>query len=1143
MGALRESGTNWRYRRLRNEFSSLLILLHFCFLSRKTKEVPRAKKPLRPTLFDEKGVLHSPARENIGGTIEGNLFSGYAQLADTQPATFSEYHYREAKGYVASLADGRRVFLTNKKIKKVPEADATLLMSGASSFEDYSDPAQQLRGEWTYPETLVASKVSLDKCEQTCRAIVASWKGAFQFREENRDLKQAGLRRPQIGALYATLAHWSTASTPATIVMPTGTGKTDTMLALLVCAQIKRLLVVVPSNTLRDQIFEKFRTLGKLFEAQCVTTATQLPVVVKLRHGPTSPEHVETIFRRANVVVSTMKAVSQCSELIQATIANECSHLFIDEAHHIAARTWTNFKRAFEANQRPILQFTATPFRTDGKRIDGRFIYSYPLSRAQQEGYFRPVKLLSVEEYDRDDADRSIAQRSVSQLRHDLSLKLDHLLMARVDDTKRADALYKLYAREFPEFSPVVIHSKVTSSERRDRLSRIIERKSRILICVDMFGEGFDLPQLKIAALHDKHQSLAITLQFVGRFTRDYPTNVGDAHVVANIADETTSDALRNLYAEDADWVFLLQMFSEASTGKSQSRNEMLQGFTGSLVEIPLQTLFPKMSAVAYHTKYDQWKPLKVVDVVPGARLHAGPVVNPSERVAVFITRDEEFVRWGEVKQIQNVEWNLHILYWNEDQSLLFINSSSKDFHENIAEAVGGSRERIVGRTTFRALGGIRRLLLNNLGLSHALGKNIRYTMFMGADIAEGLSQITLTNRKMSNVFGLGYEDDERVTIGCSAKGRLWSHKIAYDLSEWVRWCNHVGAKLLDSQISIDSLLSNLIKARRVSARPSLVPVMILWPEDFQHQPEDRVEIEIGTTKSALHECAIDLLNHSEAGPLTFEVSFNDQKAGFSFEFSAERVEFKQVSGDPAYAKLRNKRKLLTEWFSDDPPIVHFVNGDFLVFNELFELPRGDQRLSFDPNKIETWDWSGVDLTVESQGGEKNPASIQHRVIERLLADKQNFDVVFDGDGKGEVADVVAIKSAGSKISVCLFHLKYSGREVPGARIGDFYEVCGQAQKGIVWRESPRRMLKHLLHQEDARLKFGKPSRFERGTRTQIQKMINTARQVSFEYRVFIVQPGFKKASLAPAFLDVLGATEALLKETYSIPLRVITSK
>jgi len=61
-----------------------------------------------------------------------------------------------------------------------------------------------------------------------------------------------------------------------------------------------------------------------------------------------------------------------------------------------------------------------------------------------------------------------------------------------------------------------------------------------------MLGEGFDLPNLKIAAVHDTHKSLAVLLQFTGRFTRAAGKNVGEASVIANVADQDVSDALDN---------------------------------------------------------------------------------------------------------------------------------------------------------------------------------------------------------------------------------------------------------------------------------------------------------------------------------------------------------------------------------------------------------------------------------------------------------------------------------------------------------------------------------------------------------------------------------------------------------------------
>ena len=79
-----------------------------------------------------------------------------------------------------------------------------------------------------------------------------------------RDVK--GLRGPQIGAVHAVHAHWTVSDAPATIVMPTGTGKTETMLSVLVSARCSRALVVVPTDALRTQIAEKFLTLGVLKE-------------------------------------------------------------------------------------------------------------------------------------------------------------------------------------------------------------------------------------------------------------------------------------------------------------------------------------------------------------------------------------------------------------------------------------------------------------------------------------------------------------------------------------------------------------------------------------------------------------------------------------------------------------------------------------------------------------------------------------------------------------------------------------------------------------------------------------------------------------------------------------------------------------
>lgn len=93
-------------------------------------------------------------------------------------------------------------------------------------------------------------------------AVLDSFDGTIGFTSHSRP---HSLRRPQIGALHSIVGYQSSGLTePGIVVMPTGTGKTETMLAWLVAQRPKRVLVVVPSSALREQIASKFETLGIL---------------------------------------------------------------------------------------------------------------------------------------------------------------------------------------------------------------------------------------------------------------------------------------------------------------------------------------------------------------------------------------------------------------------------------------------------------------------------------------------------------------------------------------------------------------------------------------------------------------------------------------------------------------------------------------------------------------------------------------------------------------------------------------------------------------------------------------------------------------------------------------------------------------
>lgn len=1097
-------------------------------------------------LFSEEVSLRLPARLALDGKILGSSMRQQAVPATEAVCRLKPFTVRRVGGFEAILKSGETLKILSAKTATQLDADLVLLVPDALHPKDISEALERGEGRWIRPTPLNPASLSGSEMASRLERVTASWEDAFHLRETRAatDVKPAapGLRRPQIGALHAALAHATRSTEPATIVMPTGTGKTETMLALNARQRFDRLLVVVPTDALRDQIAGKFETFGVLKGQACLDAAAEYPVVTRLSHIPSSVAEVDQLFDSANVIVTTMHIAGRADPQVQEQMAARAAALFIDEAHHIGARTWTEFRGLFvdRTPPIPIVQFTATPFREDGRRVDGEFIYTYPLKKAQEEGYFKPIRFEAVFGLDRPDADMAIIEKLGDVLAADLDAGLNHLAMARCSTIERAKQLHQLYTAIHPEYRPVIVHSQQALRERRENLAALRRFESRIIVCVDMLGEGFDLPELKIAALHDHHKSIAVTIQFVGRFTRQDPT-LGDATVIANTGVDDVDRSLAKLYAEDADWNALVEALSSAKIERQIRRAEMFKGFTGDLNDIPLQTLEPKMNAVVYRTSCDSWDPFQAEELY-NAGSYLGMKINPHQRVAIFVTRAEEQARWTTAQHAINVTWDLHMLHWDQASGLLYISSSAKVPFERLAKAVcGDTARRIEGEDVFRSLHGFKRLILRNLGLTHHQGRGVRYSMYMGVDVADGLDSAKSQSRIKNNVFATGFLDGAPASRGCSAKGKFWSLSPVRDLTDWVDWCQDIGRAVNDPGITTDGVFKSAMRPREISQRPAVPPVAIHWPESLLKQFEERIEITFGEHAVPFAECDIELLDNARSGPLRFGVRSDEHSAEFEIVFG-DGTRYPQRAGPKATIKIGGKVQTLSESFGDDAPHIDFGDGSLLIHSHLFALPEGETVEPYPAEKLEVWDWSKTNIRAEAQGVEKRADSVQRLVIETLLADPEPYDVIFDDDGKGEIADVVALRITDSVVSVTLFHCKYSGADTPGARLSDLYEVCGQAQKSARWRDRPNWMLKHMLKREQIRRDKGLSSRIEHGSAAMIKKLKASWQDHRFEYDVRIVQPGLSRQAIGEEGLHLIAGVETYLLETRAMRLRVIGS-
>lgn len=92
--------------------------------------------------------------------------------------------------------------------------------------------------------------------------VLSSWTANHFSFPESKSEGEVGFRSAQLGAVFAIKAHWTVTASAVTVVMPTGTGKTEVMIATVVSEC--RGKTVVPSNLLRKQTINRFCTLGKL---------------------------------------------------------------------------------------------------------------------------------------------------------------------------------------------------------------------------------------------------------------------------------------------------------------------------------------------------------------------------------------------------------------------------------------------------------------------------------------------------------------------------------------------------------------------------------------------------------------------------------------------------------------------------------------------------------------------------------------------------------------------------------------------------------------------------------------------------------------------------------------------------------------
>jgi superfamily II DNA or RNA helicase len=937
-----------------------------------------------------------------------------------------------------------------------------------------------------------------------------------------------GFRNAQLGALHAIGAHFTNRLDPGIVTMPTGSGKTAVLMATAYLLRAKRILIITPSRLVREQIAEQFETLTVLKKIVALKDDVPSPKVFSTRERLGADEEWESM-REFDVIVGTLPSISPSFDNIPIPPEDLFDLVLVDEAHHSPAKTWKSIIDAFPDAKKVL--FTATPFRRDNKEIKGRLIYSYSLSKAYRDGVFGEISYIPVElSGENQTVDIAIAKQAECQYEEDTQAGFNHRIMVRTDSKKRAAELNKIYQEN------TGLKLKVIKGDHSLRYVKSVIEKLKSgdidgIICVDMLGEGFDFPNLKIAAVHSPHKSLAVTLQFVGRFARTSGEHLGPAKFIA-VPSEIKIESER-LYRSGTVWQEMIANLSSARVERETAVREALESFDKyENSEGEEYDDFSLYSLEPYHH-------IKVYSVPDGVDL-VGQIDWPKdievihERVsdtlntAIYITREIKRSSFSKDDRFNNIEHDAFIIYHDEEAKLVFLcfTRRTPGFYDLIMEGIALGNGSILPLNQInKALNGLKNHEFYNVGMRNrsksSTSESYRIISGSGADKAIQPSDARLYHR--GHCFGSAEDNGEEVTIGISSASKIWSNKSS-QIPELIGWCKSIAKKLTSDTNENTKCGLDLLS---VGKKLETIPEDVMFGDWDREIYKGIYTIEylgsMGSKTGQLLDCDIVIDRESiSATGFSFKVLIDDEV--FTYKYAIDEGNLFVAEGENVLFVKKGGDRSPLERLLNEYPLV-FYTGELSSFHGLSLMPAHEDGFNFRRENIIPVDWAGnnVDIMNECNPDSEKGISIQTYLSEYLS--NGDYDVVYFDHGTGEVADFIAISKGGEDVLIEFYHCKSTKSENPGDRVDDVYEVCGQSVKCTIYTRPSK-----LFERINRRFTDKKgASTFIKGDIELFRNLVCEVPPATITFKIIAVQPGISADSITEKLGNVLGAVDDYL--------------
>ncbi len=932
-----------------------------------------------------------------------------------------------------------------------------------------------------------------------------------------------GFRPGQLGALHAVVSHFSVYDEPAIVSLPTGYGKTAVIMALPFILGADRVLVVEPSDVLRRQTAAHFGSLSTLRKLNVLADDVGQPAVQGQKGRPASDEEWRGL-EAFDVVVSTPASVSPTEASRSA--GNLFDLVIFDEAHHAPADTWKAFIEHYKGARFVFL--SATPFRRDKKAILGRIAYSYPVSKASREKAFGKVSFRAAQVADdinEEEVDRAIAKAAVAQLRADRANGFDHRLFARAASIDAANRLVGLYQAQGAQVASVNSH---ISKRRQDQIEEaLLGGQLDGIVCVDMFGEGYDFPKLKIAALHAPHRSLVPTLQFIGRFARTNDVNTGDATLIAPVS--RLKDATSKLFAEGVDIAQLIDAAAQEQIADAAIDREILDILkTRQQAESDYDAVSPlslKLYAHARIFECGQRPDLTRFGSIVGRHLKlAKQWISEDGLITLLLTVDHEPPNWATSDVLVNVRHDAFLLAYNEHTRLCYIGSTRRTdrlYLELMETVCAGQHRPISYEMTRRAAAGLGDLKFYNVGLKNtALNTQAEsYRVLTGPRAERAVTAGDGRAYVQGHFFGSGTEGDERETIGASSSSRIWSNQ-RLTIAEYLDWTSKLNARLHGDATVARSQLDLVQTSRLLREVPELI-IGAAWEKTaYRYAPTVRFKRAHEARFRFLPITDFEITSFARVnGDLRFNLETDEEALPFVFSLAGgQLIRPNDATWECDVQSSLDDWTEMALWLSAHPPA--FFAADKSSFQGVNAMPAAATTISqLAEGDAETLDWTGCAIDMEF--GERDDGLLSvHQHLENHLRDAPGLEVLIYDHRSGEAADYIAlIRDGEDRFRVALYHCKGAGGEPSGGRVNDVYEVACQLLKSVSYCDADI-LVKHVERRMAPR--YVSPTRVVEGEFARFADVLGSTPADRLDFAIYGVQPGISREAIDEHLADLM---------------------